>query len=146
METLIYTLGTGNRSAEDFLRLLRTWGIEIVADVRSFPNSRFPHFRRETLSKNLGEAGFGYTHLGRELGGFRKEGFEAYTQTYDYLRGIDLLARLAARSRCGVLCAERLPWKCHRRFIGESLRGRGWKVLHVIEEDRVWEPAAAKED
>ena len=140
MEKLIYTLGTSNRPWEEFLNLLRAYTIEIVVDVRSFPTSKFSHFKQEELSHGLGEAGFGYTHLGKSLGGYRKEGYEAYTQTYDYLRGIELLERLSTRSRCTILCAERFPWRCHRRFIGKSLQERGWKVVHLIEENRIWEP------
>ena len=144
MTKFIYTLGTSNRSPEEFFGLLRTYGIEMVADVRSFPTSRFPQFRREVLALSLGEAGFGYAYLGKELGGYRREGYEAYTQTYDYLQGIERLERLGSRCRCAVLCAERLPERCHRRFIARSLEERGWKVVHIIEEDRTSEPMVRK--
>jgi uncharacterized protein (DUF488 family) len=139
MEKTLFTLGTSNRSLEEFIHLLRVNRIEIVADVRSFPTSRFPHFRKEALSQSLGEEGLGYSYLGKELGGYRKGGYEAYMQTYDFLRGVELLERLATRCRCAILCAERLPWRCHRRFIGRSLQERGWKVVHIVEEGRVWE-------
>jgi len=108
-------------------------------DVRRFPTSKFPHFKQETLSQSLGEERLGYYYLGKELGGYRKGGYEAYTQTYDYLRGLELLERMASRCRCAILCAERLPWRCHRRFIGRSLRERGWQVGHIIDEKRLWE-------
>jgi uncharacterized protein (DUF488 family) len=138
-EKIIFTLGTSNRTLEEFVHLLRTSLIEMVVDVRSFPTSKFPHFKKEALSPSLGEEGLGYFYLGKELGGYRKGGYEAYMQTYDFLRGVELLERLAARCRCAILCAERLPWRCHRRFIGRSLQERGWKVVHIIEEGRVWE-------
>jgi len=146
MEKLICTIGTSNRSEEEFLRLLRTHEIEMVVDVRSFPTSKFPHFRREVLAQSLGEAGVGYAYLGRELGGYRKGGYEVYTQTHDYLQGIERLERIGSCCRCVALCAERLPWKCHRRFIGQSLQERGWKVVHIIEENRIWEPASGLEE
>jgi uncharacterized protein (DUF488 family) len=146
MEKRIYTVGTSNRSGEEFFRLLKNHGIEMVVDVRSFPTSRFPYFHREVLAQTLGEAGLGYAYLGRELGGHRRGGYEVYTQTYDYLQGVERLERLSSRCRCVVLCAERLPWKCHRRFIGESLQERGWKVVHIIEENRIWEPALGEEE
>jgi uncharacterized protein (DUF488 family) len=146
MEIRIYTVGTSNRSGEEFLRLLKTHGIEMVADVRSFPAGRFPHFQRGVLAQTLGEAGVGYAYLGRELGGYRSGGFEVYTQTYDYLQGVERLERLSSRCRCVVLCAERLPGKCHRRFIGQSLQERGWNVVHIIGENRLWEPASGEEE
>jgi uncharacterized protein (DUF488 family) len=97
----------------------------MVANVRSFPTSKFPHFRREVWAQTLGEAEVGYAYLGRELGGYRRGGYEAYTQTYDHLQGVESLERLSSRCRGVVLCAERLPWKCHRRFIGQSRQERG---------------------
>jgi uncharacterized protein (DUF488 family) len=146
MEKLIWTVGTSNRSGEEFLHLLRTYEIEMVADVRSFPFSKVPSFRREVLTESLGEAGVGYAHLGGELGGYREGGYEVYTQTYDYLKGVERLERLSSRCRCVVLCAERFPWKCHRRFIGKSLQERGWKVVHIIAENRIWEAASGEEE
>jgi uncharacterized protein (DUF488 family) len=142
MGKLIHTLGTSNRSSEEFTSLLRTCGIEMVADVRSSPTSRFPQFRREVLAQSLGEAGVGYAYLGKELGGYRHGGYEAYTQTYEYLQGIERLERLASRCRCAILCAERLPGRCHRRFIAKSLEERGWEVAHIIEENRTSKPVA----
>ena len=139
VEKIIFTLGTSNRSLEEFVHLLRANRIEMVVDVRSFPTSKFPHFKKEALSQSLAQEGLGYFYLGKELGGYRKGGYEAYMQTDDYLRGMDLLERMAARCQCAILCAERLPWRCHRRFIGRSLEERGWKIVHIIEEGRVGE-------
>jgi uncharacterized protein (DUF488 family) len=136
MSKIIHTLGTGSRSAEEFLDLLRARRLEMVTDVRSLPASRFPHFRQEVLAQSLGEAGIGYAYLGKELGGYRPGGFQAYTQTSAYLQGIDRLERLAARCRCVILCAERLPERCHRRFIARSLEERGWQTVHIIDADR----------
>ena len=146
MKKIIFTLGSSNRTLEEFVQLLRTNAIEMVTDVRSFPTSRFPHFQKAALAESLGEKGLGYFFLGKELGGYRKGGYEAYTQTPDYLRGVELLERLASRCRCAILCAERLPWRCHRRFIGRSMQERGWKVLHIIEEKRIWEAPIPYED
>ncbi|NPB09131.1 MAG: DUF488 domain-containing protein, partial [Thermodesulfobacteria bacterium] len=81
-EIVIYTLGTSQRSLEEFLEILAFYRIEQVADVRSFPSSRrYPHFCREELAQALAAAGIRYLWLGKELGGFRKEGYEAYTRT-----------------------------------------------------------------
>jgi uncharacterized protein (DUF488 family) len=145
-EKSIFTLGSSNRSWEEFIRLLRGYRIEMVIDVRSFPTSKFVHFKRESMNLSLAEAGFGYYFLGKELGGYRKGGYEAYTQTLPYLAGMELLERMSSRCRSAVLCAERLPWRCHRRFIGRSLQERGWKVTHIIDEQRVWEDGVPGEN
>lgn len=139
LEKKTFTLGTSNRTPEEFVNLLRFYGIEMVVDVRSFPSSQFPHFKQEALTQWLSKGGFGYSYLGKELGGYRKGGYEAYTQTEDYAQGLELLERLASTSRCAFFCAERLPWRCHRRFIGKSLQKRGWEVVHIIDEGRIWE-------
>jgi len=139
VERNVWTLGTSNRSWEEFTRFLQMYRLEMVIDVRSFPTSKFAHFKQASLNPSLAEAGFGYYYLGKELGGYRREGYEAYTQTLPYLAGIELLERMSSRCRSAVMCAERLPWRCHRRFIGRSLRDRGWKVIHLIDEKRVWE-------
>jgi len=142
----VFTLGTSNRSWEEFISLLRVYRIEMVIDVRSFPTSKFVHFKRESMNPSLAEAGFGYYFLGKELGGYRKGGYEAYTQSLPYLAGMELLERMSSRCRSAVLCAERLPWRCHRRVIGRSLKERGWKVTHIIDEKRVWEDRVPDED
>jgi uncharacterized protein (DUF488 family) len=135
VEKSIFTLGTSNRRWEEFIRLLRTYRIEMVIDVRSFPTSKFVHFKRESMNPSLAEAGFGYYFLGK-----------AYTQTLPYLAGMELLERMSSRCRAAILCAERLPWRCHRRFIGRSLQERGWKVTHIIDEERVWEDRVPDEN
>lgn len=136
---MIYTLGTGSRTLEEFLELLRETGVEQVCDVRSFPtSSRFPHFARESLESALAARGFGYVWLGNELGGYRKGGYLAYMKTEDFGAGLEELERLAAERVTALVCAERLPWRCHRRFISEALRERGWKVIHLIDKGRVW--------
>jgi len=142
----IYSLGTSNRTRDEFFTLLRAFAIEMVVDVRSFPTSRFPHFRKESLSQSLAEQGFGYYYLGKELGGYRKEGYEAYTQTLEYLMGMELLERMASRCHSAILCAERLPRRCHRRFIGRSLLERGWEVIHIIDEKRAWKDKGPAEE
>jgi uncharacterized protein (DUF488 family) len=146
VEKSIFTLGTSNRSWQEFINLLRAYKIEMVIDVRSFPTSKFDHFKRESLNPSLGEAGFGYSYLGKELGGYRKEGYEAYTQTLPYLVGMELLERMSSRCRSAVLCAERLPWRCHRCFIGRSLQERGWEVTHIIDEKRIWKDKIQDEE
>jgi uncharacterized protein (DUF488 family) len=137
---IIYTLGTSTRSEEEFVELLRHYRIETVVDVRSFPQSRFEQFKRENLEKILEGQGFHYVYLGKELGGFRKGGYLAYTKTTPFQEGIAHLERVGRVSITAFICAERFPWKCHRRFIASSLEERGWKVEHILEKGRVWRP------
>ena len=138
-EKIIFTLGSSNRTLDDFIRLLQSYAVEMVVDVRSFPAGKFPHFKKKVLLQSLAEQGYGYFYLGKELGGYRKGGYEAYTQTLEYLVGLELLERMASRCRCTILCAERRPFRCHRRFIGRSLQEKGWKVIHILEEQKTWE-------
>lgn len=136
----IYTLGSSNRSAEEFLELLRYYGIQALVDVRRFPTSHYPHFRREELADLVKGAGLEYHYLGQELGGYRSGGYENYTTTPDFGLGLERLEALAAERRVAVMCAERLPWRCHRRFIGLALKGRGWGIKHIIDVGRLWVP------
>lgn len=134
----IYTLGTSNNSAEEFLQLLNEYGVEAVVDVRRFPASRFPHFVGEALAQLVRQAGLGYVYLGAELGGYRSGGYDAYMLTEEFQRGIEQLEQLAGEKSVAVVCAERLPWKCHRRFIGFALMERGWQVINIIDPKRTW--------
>ncbi len=135
---LVYTLGTSTRSAREFLELLSGRGVETVADVRRFPSSRFEHFCRENLSPLLEENGIGYVYMGDELGGYRKGGYRRFTGTPEFRSGLEGLEWVAADKRTAIVCAERLPWRCHRRFIALELEKRGWEVVHVIDENRDW--------
>ncbi|RLC94786.1 MAG: DUF488 domain-containing protein [Chloroflexi bacterium] len=138
---LVYTVGTSTRSADEFVSLLKGLGVEAVVDVRRFPSSRFEHFRREEMATSLPKVGLGYHYLGDSLGGYRTGGYQAFSGSEEFRRGLDELERIAAERRTAVVCAERLPWRCHRRFIGDGLRERGWQVVHVIDEKRTWSPA-----
>ncbi len=144
----IFSLGTADRTWDEFVFLLRSYRIEMVVDVRSLPTSRFPHFQKEFLVQSLAEQGWGYFYLGKELGGHRRGGYEAYTQTVEYLAGLELLERMASRCLSVIICAERLPSRCHRRFIGRNLMERGWKVTHLIDGNEFWQddPQAAGEE
>jgi len=137
-EKRIFSIGTSTRSLDEFISLLRHYGIETVADVRSFPTSRFEHFRRDIFERSLEECGFCYVYLGTELGGYRRGGYENYLSTPTYREGLSKLTKIGSSSVTTFLCAERLPWRCHRRWIGESLMRQGWEVIHIIDERRVW--------
>ena len=120
---VVYTLGTSTRTMEEFLGLLALRGIARICDVRSFPTSRrYPHFSREAFATSLKEAGYDYRWVGESLGGYRKGGYEA------------------GEVPTAVVCAELLPWRCHRRHIAAALQQRGWRVVHVIDAEREWVP------
>ena len=144
---LIYTLGTSTRGMDEFLALLETKGIARVCDVRSFPASRrYPWFSRQSLAASLLDAGVDYVWLGERLGGYRKGGYAAHMESPDFREGLEELERLARDRPTAVVCAELLPWRCHRRFIAGALQDRGWEVVHVIDADRDWMPSGRKED
>jgi uncharacterized protein (DUF488 family) len=141
---VIFTLGTSTRTPEEFVACCRAFGVRRIADVRRFPTSRtFPQFVREAFATFLRDAGIEYAHLGPALGGYRPGGYEAYTATPAFAAGLAELERLARGAPTAVVCSERLPWRCHRRFIARALEARGWRVVHIIEPHRVWMPAQA---
>jgi len=136
----IYSIGSSTHQIKEFTKILHHFQIETLVDVRSFPVSRFNHFIKENLHRELKKAGVNYLYLGRELGGYRKGGYENYTFTVHYEKGLRILEIIAKKKTTVLMCAERLLWKCHRRFIARSLQEKGWKVIHIIDEKRVWEP------
>ena len=134
---VIYTLGHSTRSLEDFIALLKELGVEAVADVRRFPRSRHnPQFGRETLEQALAAEGIEYHWLGENLGGYRSGGYEAYTESESFREGLRKLEALAGRKKTAVMCAEKLWFRCHRRFIADELVKKGWEVWHIIEPGR----------
>jgi uncharacterized protein (DUF488 family) len=136
----IYTLGTGRRSEEDFIEILLSYSIQALIDVRSLPRSKLPIFRKENLENLLRREGIDYHFLGKELGGFRKGGYTAYIITDDFKKGIELLESIAVVKTSVIVCAERFPWKCHRKWISRELHKRGWEVDHIIEKGKLWIP------
>lgn len=137
---LIYTLGTSTRSPGEFIELATSRNLEVVIDVRRFPTSRFEHFRREKLAELLRDAGIDYIYMGQELGGYRKGGYKSFTTTPDFRAGLKKLEEVAETRRVAILCAERFPWYCHRRFIALELLEKGWQVSHIIDRGRDWLP------
>ena len=143
----VFTIGHSTRTWEAFLALLRTHGVKRVIDVRSIPRSRHnPQFNREVLSTKLRSARIGYVHL-RKLGGLRHarrdspnmgwhntsfRGFADYMQTPDFEAGLRRLMKLAKQKRSALMCAEVLPWRCHRSLIADALIVRGVRVEDII--------------
>lgn len=137
----IYTIGSSTRAFSEFLELLRMYGIGTLVDVRISPYSkRFPHFSKESLEELLSSQSVGYVYLGKELGGYRSGGYESYMQSAEFAKGVEALEVIGGGDSAAFMCCERIPWKCHRRFIASELERRGWRVIHIIEKDRTWEP------
>jgi len=139
-EDVIYTLGTSTRSFDEFLALLKEHEIEVGVDIRSFPTSRLPHFKREYLQRRLESEGIQYLYLGRELGGFRKGGYLAYMGTDSFQKGLERLEEVGRGKRTVFFCSERFPWKCHRRWVAKRLIQKGWQVVHIVEKGKIWIP------
>jgi len=144
----IWTIGHSNRSSEEFLDLLRAASMERVADVRRFPGSRaHPHFGAGPLAEALQAAGIEYRHF-IELGGrrsrakgdspnrgWRVEAFNAFADTMatpQFAASLDELIASAEQTRTAIMCAEALPWRCHRRLIADALLIRGWQVQDIM--------------
>ncbi|MBN2516516.1 MAG: DUF488 domain-containing protein [Deltaproteobacteria bacterium] len=125
---------------DDFGNLLYCYGIQLLVDVRRFPTSRFTHFQKENLELFCYQQNIAYHWLGALLGGFRSGSYDLYCQTDDFKEGLKQLEHLALATTTSLCCAERFPWKCHRRFISNQLEKRGWNVLHIIEEGTIWKP------
>ncbi len=133
----MFTVGHSTRSLDDFIALLRHYGIQIVVDIRRFPVSKkFPWFTQETLQKAVEKAGIRYVWLGDLLGGYRKGGYEAYQQTETYRKGIEAVKRLTENERVALMCAELLWFRCHRRFIADTLTREGYRVVHIYDPKR----------
>jgi len=134
---LIYSIGHSTRSLDELVELLAAHGIAALADVRRFPRSRKnPQFNRELLEGELPARGIEYRWLGDLLGGYRDGGYQAYLATEEFRRGLAELEGMAAGRRTAFMCAEKLFFRCHRRFIADALVERGWRVLHIIEPGR----------
>lgn len=140
----IYTIGHSTLRGEEFLALLREFSIKIVADVRRFPTSKkHPQFARRALEAELARAGIRYVGLGEELGGYRKGGYEAHMKTAAFASGVRGLLELGGAGRIAVLCAERDPQRCHRRFLAAYLVQRGVRVVHILGPGKVREELPA---
>jgi uncharacterized protein (DUF488 family) len=141
----VFTIGHSTRALEELLALLHEQGITRLADIRRYPGSRrYPHFSSEALSGSLPAAGIEYIHM-PSLGGRRKpdpdspntfwrnEQFRAYADhmsSPEFRTAVDEL--LASERRTATMCAEAVPWRCHRNLLSDELVRRGLEVVHII--------------
>ena len=140
----IFTLGTSKRSLEEFIGILQDYEIEEVIDVRRFPTSKLEWFKKENFERELRELGFSYIWMGEELGGYRSPNYEAYTSSEEFNEGLRKLIRRAFIKRVAIVCAEALPWRCHRRFISSALTNKSWQVKHILDIGKELKPKSSK--
>lgn len=144
----IYTIGHSTRTIDAFIQILNTYGIEMLVDVRRFPKSRRnPQFNDDALSKSLPVQGIGYLHM-EALGGRRKpeehsentawkeesfRGYADYMQTPAFAQALDRLTAVAGEKKTAIMCAEAVPWRCHRSLIADALLVRGFQVEDILD-------------
>jgi uncharacterized protein (DUF488 family) len=145
--TTLYTIGHSTHAITEFLAMLQAYRIEVLVDVRTVPKSRHnPQFMRESLRQNLRGAGIEYRHM-KSLGGLRRpatdsvntgwrnasfRGYADYMQTSEFARSLEELIAVARSARAAIMCAEAVPWRCHRSLIGDALLVRGIRVVDIM--------------
>lgn len=149
----IYTVGHSTHSLAELQALLQAFGVRQLADIRSLPRSRRnPQFNRESLPQALAPAGIAYLHL-PALGGLRGHGlgdaspngawrnpsfrnYADYMATAAFVQGLEELLALGAQAPTAVMCAEAVPWRCHRSLVADALLVRGIAVRHILSPTR----------
>lgn len=143
----IFTVGHSTLPIERFTAVLAAFGIERLADVRTVPRSRRnPQFNSDALRDSLRKEGIDYVPLG-ELGGLRKpradspnagwrnesfRGYADYMQTEQFAGGLERLIELSRDRRTAIMCAEAVPWRCHRSLVADALLVRGIEVVEIL--------------
>ena len=141
--TTIFTIGHSTRPIDEFVGILKSFAIELLVDVRSLPGSRrCPQFNAENLAASLAAAKIDYLHM-KGLGGRRRalkdstnngwrnasfRGYADYMQTPEFQSNLEELIRLGRERRTAIMCAEAVPWRCHRSLVGDALLARGLQV------------------
>jgi len=144
---IAYTIGHSTRSFDELLATLQALGVRTLADVRTIPRSRrHPQFNAESLADSLPAAGIQYLQM-KALGGLRKpradsintswrndsfRGYADYMQTSQFAAALAELESIARESSTAIMCAEAVPWRCHRSLIADALVVHGWTVLHIM--------------
>lgn len=143
----VYTIGHSTRPAEEFINILQAYSIETVADIRTVPRSRKnPQYDQESLKHLLIQHGFEYVHVPK-LGGLRRarkdsintawenlsfRGYADYMQTPEFINALEALVALAEEKPTVIMCAEAVPWRCHRSLVGDALLVRGVSVEDIL--------------
>jgi uncharacterized protein (DUF488 family) len=146
----IFTVGHSTLSSDAFIGLLGRYGIELLADVRTVPRSRHnPQFNSDALARSLREAGIEYVALpglgglrrarkDSPNGGWRNESFRGYAdymQTPAFATALQTLIDLSRQKRVAIMCAEAVPWRCHRSLVADALHARGIPAVEILSAD-----------
>ena len=150
-QKIIYTIGHSTRTEEEFILILNSFKIELLADIRSYPGSkRYPHFNKENLQQTLLAHKIIYQHF-PELGGRRKtlkdskntawrndafRGYADYMETEDFKEGISRLEDFASQYKTAYMCSEAVWWRCHRSLVSDYLKWKGWQVMHIMSKNK----------
>jgi uncharacterized protein (DUF488 family) len=151
---IIWTIGHSTRTINELIIMLRSFRIQLVADIRSYPGSkRYPQFNKEALEISLPQNNIKYVHI-KELGGRRKpdpgslntawrnaafRGFADHMETDVFKKRIDDLQQLATKERTAYMCSEAVWWRCHRSMVSDYLKSLGWTVMHIMDKDKAEE-------
>jgi len=143
----LWTIGHSTKPIDEFLALLKSHRIARLVDVRTVPRSRHnPQFDTRALAEHLGKAALSYVHQ-PDLGGLRKprkdsvntgwkntsfRGYADYMQTEQFWVALEALMTAARNAQTAIMCAEAVPWRCHRSLIADALTSRGWTVRHIM--------------
>lgn len=146
-EQAVYTIGHSNRPMKEFLDMLRAYSIKELVDVRTIARSRHnPQFSEAMLKYRLKAAKIIYKRL-KNLGGLRRaaknsintgwrnksfRGYADYMQTKNFWTGLGALEKIAFKKKTAIMCAEALPWRCHRSLIADALTKQKWQVRHIM--------------
>jgi uncharacterized protein (DUF488 family) len=149
--TVVFTIGHSTRPIEEFIGLLQAHAVSCVVDVRTVPRSRHnPQFNKDSLPDSLTKAGLGYVHMSG-LGGLRHakpdsinagwrnasfRGYADYMQTPEFEQSLEELIQLGKEERIAIMCAEAVPWRCHRSLIGDALLARGIQTEDIMSPTR----------
>jgi uncharacterized protein (DUF488 family) len=153
MNKTLFTIGHSTHTIKEFLLILKTYGISLLVDVRHYPGSRYcPQFGQKELIHSLNKAGIEYKHL-VGLGGRRKmikgslvnagwrspqfRGYADYMQTKEFKDNLSELMLIAKEKNTAIMCAEVLPWRCHRSLISDALLKNGFIVWDIISESNI---------
>lgn len=148
---LVMTVGHSTRTLDEFISLLQTHAVARVVDVRTIPRSRHnPQFNQDSLPDALKNAGLGYVHL-PGLGGLRHakpdsinigwrnasfRGYADYMQTPEFEQSLGDLIQMARQEQIAIMCAEAVPWRCHRSLIADALLVRGIRAEDIMSPTR----------
>lgn len=147
----IFTVGHSTHPIGEFIAMLQAYGIETLVDIRTVPRSRHnPQFSQDALAESLQASGIAYRSM-QALGGLRHakkgspnqgwrnpsfRGYADYMQTAEFRRAVEALVAIGKSSRTAIMCAEAVPWRCHRSLVGDALLVRGIQVVDMLSAEK----------